>query len=220
VDILSALAEHLGKGHLFSYGGSRDVFEELRRASAGGPADYSGISYARIESEGGVFWPCPALHHPGTQRLFADRFPTVSGRARFHAVQAVGPAEPRDDDYPLYLTTGRILAQYQSGTQTRRVAALRQLAPEPVAEMHPTTARLQHVSDSDRVTLTTRRGSATFRLKVTRNIREDTVFVPFHWGGEQSANRLTNAVLDPVSRMPELKVCAVRVEASDAGAEP
>ena len=219
-DLLADLAERLGRGRFFSYGGPRDVFEELRRASAGGPADYSGISYERIEAESGVFWPCPAAHHPGTQRLFVDRFPTPSGRARFHAVQAEGPAEDRDADYPLYLTTGRVLAHYQSGTQTRRIAALSQLAPEAVAEMHPTTARLQRVSDADRVSLTTRRGSATFKLKLTRSIREDTVFVPFHWAGDQSANRLTNPALDPVSRMPEFKVCAVRVEACDAGVEP
>ena len=115
--------------------------------------------------------------------------------------------------YPLFLTTGRVLAQYQSGTQTRRIAPLCKLVPEAVAEMHPTTARLGRLVDNERVRLTTRRGSATFRLKVTSTIREDTVFVPFHWNDEQSANRLTNPALDPISRMPEFKVCAVRVEA-------
>ena len=85
--------------------------------------------------------------------------------------------------------------------------------PEPLAEMHPATARLAHLSDGERITLTTRRGSATFKLRVTPTIREDTVFVPFHWGGERSANRLTNPALDPTSKMPEFKVCAVRAEA-------
>ena len=107
-----------------------------------------------------------------------------------------------------------MLAQYQSGTQTRRIAELSDLAPAPIAEMHPSAARVARVSNGDRVTLTTRRGAATFTVKVTRAIREDTVFVPFHWGGEQSANRLTNPALDPTSRMPEFKVCAVRVDAS------
>jgi assimilatory nitrate reductase catalytic subunit len=209
--ILSALAAHLGHPRRFAYATSREAFDELRRASHGGPADYSGISYERIEAEDGVFWPCAAPDHAGTPRLFARDFPTPTGRARFHAVLHQAPAEDRDDAYPLYLTTGRVLAHAGTGAQTRRIAELHALAPEAVAEMHPTAARLAHVSDGDRIQLTTRRGSAMFRLKVTRTIREDTVFVPIHWGGESSANRLTNPVLDPVSRMPEMKVCAVRV---------
>jgi assimilatory nitrate reductase catalytic subunit len=212
LEMLMALAARLGKEQFFSYEGPRAVFDELRRASLGGPADYSGISYERLEAESGVFWPCPAPHHPGTPRLFIDRFPTASTRARFHAVHHHGPAEDRDPLYPLFLTTGRVLAQYQSGTQTRRIEPLNKLVPEAVAEMHPRTARLGRLVDNDRVRLVTRRGSASFRLRVTNTIREDTVFVPFHWGDEQCANRLTNPALDPISRMPEFKVCAVRVE--------
>jgi assimilatory nitrate reductase catalytic subunit len=211
LEILTALAAHLGHGPHFSYAGSRDVFEELRRASQGGPADYSGISYERLDAEDGVFWPCPEPHHAGTPRLFADRFPTPNGKARFHAVSHQPCTEDSDDAFPLYLTTGRVLAHAGTGTQTRRVAALNALMPEAVAEMHPVGARLAGVSDGERVRLTTRRGSATFRLKVTRAIREDTVFVPIHWADTSSANRLTNAVLDPASKMPEFKVCAVRV---------
>ena len=220
LEVLADLAARLGKRRFFSYSGAREVFDELRRASRGAPADYSGITYDRLEVESGIFWPCPAPDHPGTPRLFIDRFPTPSGRARFHAVQHQAPAEDRDAEYPLYLTTGRILAHYQSGAQTRRVTQLRELAPEPEAEIHPATARLFRLNSGERVTLTTRRGSATFKLKVTRGIREDTVFVPFHWSGDQSANRLTNAALDPISRMPEFKVCAVRVEAAAAAPHP
>ncbi len=212
LDVLTALAARLGTKRYFSYGSSREVFDELGRASRGGPADYSGLTYERLDAEDGVFWPCGATDGPGTPRLFMDRFPTATGRARFHAVSHQPPAEDRDASYPLYLTTGRVLAQYQSGTQTRRIAELNESAPEPMAEMHPTAARLARVSNGERVTLTTRRGAATFTVKVTRAIREDTVFVPFHWGGEQSVNRLTNPALDPTSRMPEFKVCAVRVE--------
>jgi assimilatory nitrate reductase catalytic subunit len=212
-EILIALAARLGHDAQFSYTGSRDVFEELRRASQGGPADYSGISYERLDAGDGVFWPCPAPHHAGTPRLFADQFPTASGRARFHAVLHQPPREDWDDAFPLYLTTGRVLAHAGTGTQTRRTAALNALVPEAVAEMHPVGARLAGVSDGQRVRLTTRRGTATFRLKVTRAIREDTVFVPIHWSGDSSANRLTNTALDPASKMPELKVCAVRVTA-------
>lgn len=212
LELLTALAARLGRERHFSYGSNREVFDELGRASRGGPADYSGISYARLDAEDGVFWPCGGPDDPGTPRLFLDRFPTPTGRARFHAVAHQPPAEERDASYPLYLTTGRVLAQYQSGTQTRRIAELQEFAPVPLAEMHPTAARLARVSNGDRITLTTRRGAATFTLKVTRAIREDTVFVPFHWGGEQSANRLTNPALDPTSKMPEFKVCAVRVD--------
>ncbi|MBI3493931.1 MAG: molybdopterin oxidoreductase family protein [Acidobacteria bacterium] len=210
LDILSDLAARLGSARHFAFRSSRDVFAELGRASRGGLADYSGITYERIDAEGGVFWPCPAVDHRGTPRLFTESFPTVDGRARFHPIAHLSPAEAPNDDFPLFLTTGRVLAQYQSGTQTRRVAALCESAPEVVAEMHPAAARLANVADGERVTLTTRRGAATFKAKVTRSIRDDTVFVPFHWGGHQSANRLTQAALDPVSRMPEFKVCAVR----------
>src|SRR5262249_15744228 len=147
-----------------------------------------------------------------TPRLFADSFPTESGRARFHAVSHRSIADAASPDYPLYLTTGRLLAQYQSGNQTRRVRALQELAAVPLAEIHPATAAARGLASGDRVTLTTRRGAATFVVNVTPTIREDTIFIPFHWGGEQSANALTNAALDPTSKMPEFKVCAVRIE--------
>jgi assimilatory nitrate reductase catalytic subunit len=213
LDMLVDLAARLGRGRWFQTAAPREVFDELRRASSGGIADYAGITYDRIDAETGVFWPCPDVAHPGTPRLFTDRFPTGSGRARFHAVSHQLPAEDRAVEYPLYLTTGRVLAQYQSGTQTRRVASLDARAPEPIAELHPATARRLGVEDDGFVSLTTRRGAARFKVKLTTTAREDTVFVPFHWGGLQSINRLTHAALDPVSRMPEFKVCAVRGEA-------
>jgi assimilatory nitrate reductase catalytic subunit len=213
LEMLVDLAGRLGSQRSFPSARPCEVFDELRRATSGGIADYSGITYQRIEAEDGVFWPCPAVDHPGTPRLFAERFPTPSGRARLHAVRHQMPAEDRDADYPLYLTTGRILGQYQSGTQTRRAAKLQELAPEPLAEIHPLTARRFGLRDQAPVTLSSRRGSGCFKVKVTASIREDTVFVPFHWGGDQSINRLTNAALDPVSGMPEFKVCAVRADA-------
>jgi assimilatory nitrate reductase catalytic subunit len=214
LEILCALGQRLGHRRQFTFANSQDVFEELRRATRGGPADYFGITYERVEAEQGVFWPCPSIGHPGTPRLFADTFPTAGARARFHAVSHRSIGEEITAEFPLYLTTGRILAQYQSGTQTRRVDALNDIAAEPLLEMHPSTACAAGVSAGDRVLLTTRRGSATFVVKTTPSIREDTVFAPFHWGGEQSANRLTNAALDPTSKMPEFKVCASRVEAA------
>ncbi len=188
------------------------MFDELRRASCGGAADYAGISYERLSAGHGVFWPCPALDHPGTPRLFTDRFPTETGRARFHAVSHRDVAEQPNREFPLYLTTGRVLAQYQSGTQTRRTTILQELQGGPAAEIHPSTAATLGLRDGDPVSLRTRRGTAVFTVKVTTAIREDTVFVPFHWGGEQSANNLTHARLDPTSKMPAFKVCAARAD--------
>jgi assimilatory nitrate reductase catalytic subunit len=212
LEALSAIAAALGKKQFFPHVSSRDVFAELCRATRGAPADYSGITYERIAAEDGVFWPCPDANHPGTPRLFAESFPTPTGRARFHAVSHRSPVDDRDDEHPLFLTTGRLFAHYQSRTQTRRVNELEQGSPEPLAEMHPATARLYGLSSGERVTLTTRRAAATFSLKLTPTLREDTVFVPFHWGGDQSINRLTSDALDPISRMPEFKVCAVRAD--------
>ncbi|WP_026416559.1 molybdopterin oxidoreductase family protein [Actinomadura oligospora] len=196
-----------------------EVFEELRAASAGGTADYSGITYERIDREGGVFWPCPSEDHPGTPRPYAERFPTPDGRARFVPVEHRGPDEDVDDAHPVYLTTGRVLAQYQSGAQTRRVAALAEAAPGPFVELHPDLAGRLGIEDGTDVRVSSRRGTATVRARLTGDIRDDTVFVPFHWAGEGSVNLLTNPALDPVSRMPEFKVCAVRLEPAGPAGE-
>jgi assimilatory nitrate reductase catalytic subunit len=211
VEIISSIAERLGCGQLFP-SQAADVFEELRRASAGGVADYSGITWERIKRSDGIFWPCPGEDHPGTPRLFLDRFGTDDGRARFHPVPFRHAMEEPDEEFPLYLTTGRIMAQYQSGTQTRRIAALMTSAPEAFVQIHPSMARTYGIADGDRVSLTTRRGKAEMKAQLTQSIRMDTLFVPFHFGGVGRANLLTNPALDPISRMPEFKVCAVRIE--------
>jgi len=188
------------------------VFDELRRASAGGPADYAGITYERIAAEDGVFWPCPADDHPGTPRMFLDRFATPDGRARFVPVEHRPVAEELDAAYPVYLTTGRVLQHYQSGAQTRRVAALVEAQPEPFVEIHPDLAEQHGLEEGERVRVVSRRGTAEGLVRITETIRPDTVFMPFHWSGRGSVNRVTIAALDPVSRMPEFKVCAVRLE--------
>ncbi|MFI1409293.1 molybdopterin oxidoreductase family protein [Streptomyces sp. NPDC020707] len=205
-----------------------EVFEELRRASAGGTADYSGITYRRLAEEGGVFWPCPAEEaggptdlaadagtggvHPGTPRLFLDRFATADGRARFVAVSHRPLAEEPDEEYPVLLTTGRVVSQYQSGAQTRRVDELNAAAPGPFVELHPRLAARLGVAEGEPLAVVSRRGRAVAPARITTTIRADTVFMPFHWPGEGRANTLTNPALDPVSRMPEFKGCAVRVE--------
>jgi assimilatory nitrate reductase catalytic subunit len=215
VEILCSLAGALGKRRGFTFEDAGDVFDELREASRGGPADYFGITYERLDDSDGIFWPCPSPNHPGTPRLFADRFFTADGRARFHATPHHPASDERSEEFPLHLTTGRALAHYQSGSQTRRVAALRDALPEPVAELHPSVARRAGIRSGDLVTVATRRGAAAFRAKITRAIREDAIFVPFHWGGMQSVNRLTNPALDPISRMPEFKVCAAECRRDD-----
>jgi assimilatory nitrate reductase catalytic subunit len=210
-EIIKALADRLGTGAHFS-SDPPTIFAELRRASAGGVADYAGITWPRIASEDGVFWPCPDESHAGSKRLFFDRFATPDGRARFHVVRPLPAAEETDRDFPYVLTTGRLLAQYQSGTQTRRVASLMEAAPEPFLEIHPQMARTSRVADGEMVRLVTRRGIALFRVRCDAGIRMDTLFVPFHWGGEACANLLTNPVLDPISKIPEFKICAARIE--------
>ena len=211
LEIMSALAERLGCHQGFPKE-PQVAFEELRRASAGGVADYSGISYERIATDDGVFWPCPDTDHTGTPRMFLDRFGTPDGRAQFHPVEYRAPAEVPDPEYPMYLTTGRVMAHYQSGNQTRRIAALRKAAPEPFVEIHPSAARSLGIVANDTVRLTTRRGSAVMKARLSSAIRMDTLFSPFHWGGAGRANLLTNPALDPTSKMPEFKVCAVRIE--------
>ncbi|UQA95512.1 molybdopterin oxidoreductase family protein [Streptomyces halobius] len=256
LEVLSGLAARLGREKGFPTA-PEEVFDELRRASAGGPADYSGITYRRIAEEDGVFWPCPEIPgegsarapetsgvgsagapeipeggtagtpegrtagdpeggspavHPGTPRLFLDRFATPDGRARFVPVTHRPAAEDTDEAYPVVLTTGRVLAQYQSGAQTRRVAELNSAEPGPFVQLHPRLAERLGITDGEPVAVVSRRGRAVAPARVSGAIRPDTVFMPFHWPGEGRANSLTNPALDPTSRMPEFKVCAVRVE--------
>lgn len=209
--LMKAIAERLGRGQFFSTD-PREVFDELGRASAGGIADYSGISYERIDAERGVFWPCPSPSHPGTPRLFADSFPTSDGRASFIRVEHRDPAELPDADFPYVLTTGRLMGQYQSGTQTRRHPSPAQSQVQPEAQLHPDLARRLDIASADIVQLRSRRGTANFRARVTEDIRSDTIFVPFHWGGASAANVLTDPALDPHSKMPAFKACAVSLE--------
>jgi assimilatory nitrate reductase catalytic subunit len=211
LEVLAELAHRLGCTAAFPTD-PEAAFDELRRASAGGKADYAGISYARIDAENGVFWPCRNLEDPGTPRLFLDRFATDDGRARFHAVNYRGPAEVPDADYPLFLTTGRVLAHYQSGAQTRRIGELSAAVPRAYVELHPSLAQHYAIGNGDDVRVSTRRGTAVLEAKVTGGIRSDTLFVPFHWDGKGRANSLTNPALDPSSKMPEFKSCAARIE--------
>jgi assimilatory nitrate reductase catalytic subunit len=211
--IVCDLARGLGEGARFAFESPRDIFEELRRVSAGGVADYAGITYEKIERQMGVFWPCPSEDHPGTPRLFeGGRFAHPDGRARFHAVEYRPPAEPTDDEYPIILTTGRVVSQFLSGTQTRRIGPLVRQYPEPRVEIHPKLARRLGVADGERIRVVSRRGSVELAAQVVATIRPDTIFIPYHWPGALSANRLTNRAYDPIAGIPEFKVAAVRIE--------
>ncbi|WP_156532991.1 molybdopterin oxidoreductase family protein [Cellulosimicrobium sp. I38E] len=213
--ILAELARRLGSDVSFPTDPAV-VFDELARASAGGVADYSGLSHARLDADEddggpGLYWPVPSAEHPGTPRTFLDRFATPDGRARMVAVDHVGPSDDVRPDAPLYLVTGRVLQHYQSGAQTRRVAELDRLVPEPFVELHPVLGLRLGVGDGDRARLTTRRGEIEAVARWSDRIRPDTVFMPFHWSGEGSVNRVTTDATDPISGMPEFKVCAVDV---------
>ncbi|HEU5126722.1 MAG TPA: molybdopterin oxidoreductase family protein [Glycomyces sp.] len=209
--VMKALADRLGAPGDYATD-PEAVFAELGRASAGGRADYSGLTYDRL-AERTFQWPVPAPDHEGTPRMFTDfTFGTPDGRARFVAVDHRHPAERRDDGYPLYLTTGRVLTQYQSGAQTRRIASLGGTPDsEQFLQIHPDTAVRHGIAEGDPVRVTSRRGSYTAPARLSADIRPDTVFSPFHFPGDAGVNAAVSDVLDPISRMPEFKVCAVRI---------
>jgi len=212
-EIVCDLARRLGRGQYFPFREPREIFDELRLASRGGLADYYGITYERIDREMGVFWPCPSEDHPGTPRLFEDgRFFHADGRAHFMKLEWRESGDPVDAEFPVYLTTGRVVSQYLSGTQTRRIGALVEQYPQPKVEIHPKLAVQHGIRHGDRVNVTTRRAAITLEAMVVRTIRPDTVFIPYHWPDERSANRLTHRTLDPRSKIPEFKVSACRLE--------
>lgn len=220
--IIVDLAHRLGKAEFFKFEKPADILEELREASRGGVADYYGITYQKIDEMKGVFWPCPTPEHPGTPRLFEDmKFYTNDQKAHFQVTEWRPSGDPVDDQYPIYLTTGRVVSQYLSGTQTRRIGALVDQYPEPRVEIHPRLAQQYGIADGDWVTVQSRRDRVTLRAMVVKTIRPDTVFIPYHWPGIRSANRLTHRTLDPRSKIPEFKVSACYiVKASGPDNEP
>lgn len=211
-EIVCDLARRFVPFEQFPYAGVEDIFRELCHVSGGAVCDYSGMTYHRIENNFALFWPCPSLNHPGTPRLYeGGKFFHPDGRARFNAVEYRPPVEDTDAEYPVILTTGRVVSQFLSGTQTRRIGPLVRQYPEPLLELHPELAREHKIIDGDSVRVWSRRGSVTLHCQVVKTIRPDTVFIPYHWADEKSANRLTNNTLDPISKIPEFKVCAVQI---------
>ncbi|MCI0388753.1 MAG: molybdopterin oxidoreductase family protein [Acidobacteria bacterium] len=232
--IIQDIAKALGSERGFTFNEAREILDELRIASKGGVADYSGITYEKIERQGGVFWPCYGEdQHPGhlgTPRLFepgswnpiakgAGPFYFHDGKARFNVAPYTPPAEEVDEEYPIILTTGRVVSQFLSGTQTRRIGPLVDQYPEPRIEMHPQLAEKLDIKDGDWATVESRRGTITLQAQVVTTIRPDTIFIPYHWAGRKSANQLTISAQDPISKIPEYKVCAVRVRKSESAPE-
>ena len=210
--IICDLAARLGAKEKFAYDSTKQIFDELRVASKGGVSDYYGITWERIDAELGVFWPCPALDHPGTPRLYEGaRFGHADGKAHPQPVEWRPAAEEVDAEYPIILSTGRTVAHYLSGTQTRRIGGLVAQTPEPWCEIHPRLAGKLGIADGDFVRVESRRGGLTVPARVVTTIRPDTVFVPYHWPLDRAANRATISAIDPVSNIPEFKICAVRV---------
>lgn len=209
--ILRELSRRLGNDTALPSVDPEGVFRELAQMTAGAKADYSGITYEKIVAQDGVFWPCPRGDHPGTPRVFLDRFGHADGKARFIPVEHRDAAELPDAEFPWYFITGRYKEHYNSGVQTRRVGALMERRPWPRLEVHPRLLDRLGIADGAMVLAESRRGGVVFQAAASVAIRPDTVFAPFHWGGKAAANTLTNPALDPQSRMPEFKICAVRL---------
>jgi assimilatory nitrate reductase catalytic subunit len=216
--IAVALAQRLGRGEYFNFRSARDIWEELRLATRGGVADYYGITWEKIDEQDGVFWPCPSLDHPGTPRLFTERFNHPDGRAKMFAVTYRPAAEEPGGDFPFRLTSGRVVYQYLSGNQTRRLGFLNSQAPEPWVEVHPDAAARLGITDGEMVRVRTPRSAMELKALVTPTIRPDTLFIPFHYGHRQAVNQLTNPACEPDVKIPEYKQCAAALERLDGPA--
>jgi formate dehydrogenase alpha subunit len=190
-------------GYSMSYENSKAIMEEISSVTP----SYAGITYDRIEYEG-IFWPCPDIEHPGTPILHREKF--TRGKGMFHAIDYIPPAEQIDKEYPMYLTTGRLLYQYHTGTMSMKTDDLNERAPESFVEISLQDANKFDIKDGSMINIASRRGNINARAKVSGKAVPGTVFIPFHYA-QAAANKLTNAALDPVSGIPEYKVCAVKL---------
>jgi len=206
--ILADLATRMGLP--MSYDSAEDVFEEIRTLTP----SYAGVTYERIEKEG-LQWPCPNVDHPGTRFLHRDRF--TRGKGMFHAIDYIPPAELPDDEYPLMLTTGRVLYHYHTASMTGRCEGLQYRYPKGYVEIHERDASALGVADQQVVRVSSRRGAIEITAQVTDRSMPGSIFIPFHFF-EVAANRLTHSELDPIGKIPEFKVCAVKVESLSASA--
>jgi len=197
------LGERMG-GNGFDFEHPSQIMEEISSLTP----SYGGISYQRLE-DGGLQWPCPTTDHPGTPILHSKLF--ARGKGRFIPLEYKPPMELPDNEYPLVLTTGRSLYHFHTGTLTRKVEGLNILRGEGLVEINPEDASSLGIADGEMVKVISRRGEVVARAKATDVSPVGVVFMTFHFA-ESPANRLTNPALDPVSKIPEYKVCAVRIE--------
>jgi len=202
-EIICQLATRLG--YKMSYHHPSEIMDEARKLTP----QYTGISHSRLKGGCELCWPCPNEDHPGTKILHQDRF--TRGKGKFTAIEHLGPAELPDQDYPYILITGRILYHFHTGTMTRKSAGLNQIVPGPYAELNPNDAKKLKVKNGDQIKVASRRGQIKLSARVTEMVNIGELFIPFHFY-EGAANVLTNPALDPVAKIPEFKVCAVKVE--------
>ena len=200
--ILSALATRMG--YAMEYESSQAIMEEIATVTP----SFGGIHYDRLE-EDGLHWPCPDADHPGTPLLHAEKF--TRGLGKFHPVEYLPADELPDDEFPLFLTTGRVLYHYHTGTMTMKTPGLNEIVPECFVEISREDAGTCRVEHDSLIRVASRRGEIEVRAKVSDKVDKGTVFIPFHFANA-AANRLTNGALDPLARIPELKVCAVKLE--------
>jgi formate dehydrogenase alpha subunit len=205
--IISELAQLMGSDQ-FNYRSPAEIQDEIASLT---PL-YGGISYERLDEKGFLQWPCPTPDHAGTKYLHKGEF--KRGKGHFFAVSYRPPAELPDKEYPYILTTGRVLFHFHTGTMSRRSGSLNKEVPTGYVEIHPAAAQELGVSDGQPVRVSTRRGSIVIPAYITERVPKETVFIPFHFK-ECAANILTNPALDPVAKIPELKVCACSIEAID-----
>jgi predicted molibdopterin-dependent oxidoreductase YjgC len=191
-------------GYEMKYENAHAIMEEIGRVTP----SYCGINYDRLEADG-IHWPCTGTDHPGTPCLHMDQF--TCGLGVFHAIDYIPPDELPDEEYPLYLTTGRVLYQYHTGTMTMKSDGLNDRAPECFVEISPADAQKLGVDNGAVLKVSSRRGSIEAKAQVSEKAVEGTVFLPFHWAAA-AANMLTNSALDPTAKIPEYKVCAVRID--------
>ena len=206
--IIQEIANRLGLA--WSYTHPKDIFAEMKKTMR----SLDNITWARLERENAVTYPCPAEDQPGSAIIFSESYPTPSGRAKLVPTELLPPAELPDGDYPLVLTTGRMLEHWHTGAMTRRAGALSQLEPEPIAAMHPRQLDRFGIEAGDMVRVSTRRGTIETRARADRDVPEGMVFIPFCFV-EAAANILTNPQLDPYGKIPEFKFCAVKVEKAE-----
>ena len=203
-EIICQLAQKMGASG-FEFDSPSAVMDEIATVTP----IYGGVNYARLEELGSLQWPAPTVDHPGTPFLHKGRF--SRGLGHFHAIEFIEAQELPDAEYPFILTTGRMMFHFHTGSMTRRTEKLDQEVPEAYVEIHPKDAAHIGLNGSRHVRVTSRRGAIELGVRVTRAIRPGVVFIPFHFA-EAAANALTNSALDPVAKIPEYKVCAVKVE--------